>query len=363
MPNETSELFALAAQYFLKEYKEKGGSQNGLAKELGVTNAYISSVVNGSRSASFDLYTQIAKRLYGPLDKFLIVGRRLKDGLPPQPDEQSGQEDEAEHLITRLAYYILDHRRIAKEIQELKQFYESIVENLQSAVMVMDSNNEVTFANKQMENICGILPDEVIGKSPLLFEKTTPGLKIYPFVQKYQTAFEQLKPLYYENILFNTSRGPSRYISGWLIPLLDEKNKYQGMICTLRDTSDSYATFSLLIETVEHIQDAVVILQQTAPKEIPTAFFANKKFRKIFNFADIDPFSLPFEKLVEIIKENIVNKEEWEQFIQTVIEENSPTTKFVFELKSGKKYFATGNPIHNKQGSQIGRMATLKESE
>ena len=298
MPNETSELFALAAQYFLKEYKEKGGSQNGLAKELGVTNAYISSVVNGSRSASFDLYTQIAKRLYGPLDKFLIVGRRLKDGLPPLPDEQSGQEDEAEHLITRLAYYILDHRRIAKEIQELKQFYESIVENLQSAVMVMDSSNEVTFANKQMESICGILPEEVIGKSPILFEKTIPGLKIYPFVQKYQTAYEQLEPLYYANILFNTSRGPSRYISGWLIPLLDEKEKYKGMICTLRDTSDSYSTYSLLIETVEHIQDAVVVLQQAAPGETPAAFFANKKFRKIFNFDDIDPFSLPFEKLV-----------------------------------------------------------------
>lgn len=363
MPNETSELFALAAQYFLKEYKEKGGSQNGLAKDLGVTNAYISSVVNGSRTASFELYTQIAKKLYGPLDKFLIVGRRIKDGLPPLPDEESGQEDEAEHLITRLAYYILDHRRIAKEIQELKQFYESIVENLQSAVMVMDRNNEVTFANKQMESICGILLEEVIGKSPFLFEKTIPGLHIHPFVQKYQTAFERLEPLYYENILFTTSRGRARYISGWLIPLLDEKEKYHGMICTLRDTSESYATYSLLLESIEHIQDAVVILPQSAPGEVPTAFFANKKFRKIFNFDEIDPFSLPFEKLVEIIKERLTNKDEWEKFIHTAIKENIKTTTFVFELSNGQKYFAHGHPIYNKQNSQIGRMATLREAK
>ena len=361
MPNETSELFALAAQYFLKEYKEKGGSQTGLAKELGVTSAYISSVVNGSRAASFDLYTQIAKKLFGSLDKFLTVGRRIKDGLPPLPEQQSGHEDEAEHLITRLAYYILDHRRIAKEIKELKQFYESIVENLQSAVLVMDNKNEVVFSNKQIKSICGILPDEVFGKSPFDFEKSIPGLSIYPFAQKYHETFERLKPLYYENIHFTTPLGPSSYISGWLIPLLDDEDVYSGMICTLRDTSNSFATSNLLIETVEHIQDAVVILQQITPGEIPVAFFANKKFRKIFGLDEIDPFSLPFEELINIIKEKIHNKTEWEHFISKTIKENSPSTTFIFEHINGKNYFAKGHPIHDRQGVQIGRMATLKK--
>lgn len=363
MPNETSELFALAAQYFLKKYKEKGGSQAGLAKEVGVTNAYISSVVNGSRMASFDLYTQIAKKLYGPLDKFLAVGRRILDGLPPLPDEHEGQKDEAEYLITRLAYYMLDHRRIASEIKELKQFYESIVENLQSAVLVMDKNNEVIFSNNQLDNICGIKPDEVVGRSPFNFDKSIPGLSISPFVQKYTDAFEQLQPVYYENIKFTTPRGSSRYISGWLIPLLDQGDVYDGMICTLRDTSDSFSTFNLLVESVEHIQDAVVILQQITPGEIPVAFFANKKFRKIFGFDKIDPFSLPFKELVNFIKESITNKKEWEHFITRTIEQNSPTTTFVFEHTDGNKYLAQGNPIHDRLGVQIGRMAILKKEK
>lgn len=361
MPNETSEHFALAAKYFLKEYKEKGGSQASLAKELGVTSAYISSVVNGSRAASFDLYTQIAKKLYGPLDQFLAVGRRIKDGLPPLPDHQNGHEDEAEHLITRLAYYILDHRRIAKEIKELKQFYESIVENLQSAILVMDNKNEVIFTNKQIKQICGILPDEVIGKSPYEFEKTIAGLRIHPFVRKYDKAFKSLKPLFYDNIQFITQHSPARYISGWLIPLVNENGGYDGMICTLRDTTESYAMHNLLVETVEHIQDAVVILQQTEPGEIPIAFFANKKFRKIFGFNEVNPFSDPFDELVDIIKKNIINKAEWEDFITKAIKDNQSTTTFVFELNNGQKYFASGNPIHDSAGAQIGRMATLKK--
>ncbi len=360
MPNETSEIFAEAAKYFLKRYKETGGSQVRLAEELDVTQAYLSSVLNGSRSASFDLYTQIAHRLYGPLDKFLAVGRRIKEGKPPLDDEPDQSEDEVEHLITRLTYYILDHRRMAKEIKNLKQFYESIVENLQSAVLVMDEKNEVIFANNRIKNICDVFPDDVVGMSPFNLEKLIPGLNIYPFVRKYQEAFEKRQPLYYENIHFTTPGNESRYISGWLIPL-EDNNSFKGMICTLRDTTRNYAVFNLLTEAVEHIQDAVVVLQQNAPREEPVAFFANKKFRKIFGFDDLDPFSLPFEKLVAIIDQSIINKNEWKQFISQAIEQNSPGTSFVFEHINGKKYLGQGKPIYDRQGVQVGRMAILKK--
>ena len=362
MPNETAELFALAAKYFLKKYKENGGTQVSLSKELGITQAYISSVINGSRSASFDLYTQIADKLYGPLDKFLNVGRRIKEGKPPltEDEENNGLRDDAEHLIARLTYYILDHRRMAGEIKELKQFYESIVENLQSAVLVMDSQNEVIYANTRIKKICGISTDEAIGINPFNIEEPFSRLRMCPFVEKYEEAFAQLKPLYYENIQFETLDGSFLYISGWLIPVLKE-GRFDGMICTLRDTSDTFATINLLTETVEHVQDAVVVFQQKAPREIPFAFFANKKFRTILGFDEIDPFSLPFEELVEIIKKNITNKAEWEKFITKVFQENPQKTTFVFKHINGKKYRAEGNPIYDRQGIQIGRLATLKE--
>ena len=138
---------------------------------------------------------------------------------------------------------------------------------------------------------------------------------------------------------------------------------YQGMICTLRDTSDSYATFRLLLETIEHIQDAVVILRHETPSKLPAAFFANKKFREIFDLQDIDPFSLQFEKLTEVIKENSVNKDEWEQFIHQNTKQGNPSTEFAFELTNGKKYLAAGNPIHDRQGTVIGKMATIREEK
>ncbi|GAB4344809.1 MAG: hypothetical protein Kow0089_21550 [Desulfobulbaceae bacterium] len=359
MPNETAELFSLAAKHFLKEYKARGGSQTGLARDLGISRAYLSSVMSGSRSASFDLYTQIAEKLHGPLDKFLAVGRRIREGRPPLEDERD-QRDDAEHLIARLTYYILDHRRIENEIKELKHFYESIVENLQSGVLVMDEKNKVIFANRQIKNICGVTQDEVMGRSPFNFERAIPGLSIYPFVQKYQAAYEQLEPLYYENINFRTPQGESRYASGWLIPMLQGET-FQGMICTLRDTTGSHALFSLLTETVEHVHEAVIILQLKRPGTTPTAFFANRKFRNLLGLEDIDPFSLPFEDVVRIIGRSIQDKDAWEHCVRRAIEENSTESTCVLEHSNGRKYFARATPVHDRQGVLIGKMVLLKE--
>lgn len=361
MPNDTSELFAIAAKFFLRKYKSTGGSQSALAKELGITQPYLSSVLTGSRSASFELYTQLANKLYGPLDKFLTVGRRIKEGQEPLVHKLEEQDDnDIEHLITRLTYFIMDHKRISSEIKELKIFYENIIENLQSAVLVMNSTNKVIFANKRIENICGIRPNEILGKSPFNIEKSIPGLQIYPFIQKFIEAHDQLSPHYFENIPVVTPRGDSHYNSGWLIPLIKD-GMYDGMICTLRDTSNSHALFNLLTETVEHIPEGIVIVHQKAPGVMPTAFFANTKFREILCLDEVDPFSLPFEELITLMKKNVLNKDDWEKFIKDTIKNNTVHASFIIKHRNGKKYSVTGTPLTDKHGVHIGRMAQLTE--
>jgi hypothetical protein len=41
MNEDLHEIFKLAAKYFFKKYRDKGGSQAKLAQELGVTQPYI----------------------------------------------------------------------------------------------------------------------------------------------------------------------------------------------------------------------------------------------------------------------------------------------------------------------------------
>ena len=126
MKDDLQEVFKLAARYFFKKYREKGGTQGRLAEKLGVTQSYVSSVMTGNKSASLDLQSQIAHILSGKqYEQFLVIGRRIKNGLDPEFDDVKKVDDSVESLIARLSYYVVDHQRIEGELVTKKNFYEN----------------------------------------------------------------------------------------------------------------------------------------------------------------------------------------------------------------------------------------------
>ncbi len=233
---EIIEPFRSASKFFFKKYKEKGGSQGRLAEEFGVTQTYLSSVMNGSRSASFELYNQIANKLYGPLDKFIAAGRDIMEGRDPLEADRNDEEDSIEKLMAQLTYYVMDYKRLQKELSRQKIFYESIIENLQSGVVVMDKDDRVIFANRHMEKMCGMRPENIIGTTPYSAGDHTAYQTMGFPVREYKKARELLAPIFYEKV---PARHPDKrvlYHSGWVIPLMKD-NAFNGMICTLRDSS------------------------------------------------------------------------------------------------------------------------------
>ena len=123
MNSDLQDIFKLAAKYFYKKYKKKGGSQAEIAQKIGVTQSYVSAVINGSRNASLDLLNQVASILYGPFDEFLAVGRRIQKGLEAEPTEKPEPVGNVEKLIAQLTHYVMDHQRIEKELANTKDFY------------------------------------------------------------------------------------------------------------------------------------------------------------------------------------------------------------------------------------------------
>lgn len=236
MNDEIIELFRLAAKFFFKKYKEKGGTQGQLAREFGVTQTYLSSVMNGSRSASFELYNRIANKLYGPLDKFIATGRDIQEGRDPLEADKHEEEDSIEKLMAQLTYYVMDYKRLQKELSRQKVFYESIIENLQSGVVVMDKDNRVVFANKHMEKMCGMPPGRIIGTTPYDAEEHATYLTMGFPVKEYKKARELLAPIFYEKVPVPFPDEKILHHSGWVIPLM-KGNEFNGMICTLRDSS------------------------------------------------------------------------------------------------------------------------------
>ena len=228
---EIHELFKLAAKYYYKKYRKKGGSQKKLAKDLGVTQSYLSSVINGSRSASLDLQNKIATTLYGPFDKFLSVGRRISEGLEPREEEKHMPEDEVEMMLAKLTHYVMDQKRVNVELKHTNDLNMQVVENLQSGLFITNRNDIIFFANQFMSILEETSAEHIIGIDVLCVKNDLPNADISHFVVHYSKAKKTLKPIFFENIPVTIVGKKLIRQTGWIIPRLKDGN-YDGMICT-----------------------------------------------------------------------------------------------------------------------------------
>jgi len=362
MKNELHELFQLAAKYFIKEYKKEGGAQSKLADELGITQSYLSSVVNGSRSASLELYSQIAEKLYGPLDKFLAAGRRIKEGDDPLEEKQKPPDDPVENLIARLTYYVVDHQRIENELSELKQFYETIVENQPTGIIVTNNAHKIIYFNNHFKSLLTIPVEKLVKQSPYDLEENIPGLNIGDIKHKYQEAFEKQKDIRYKNERVQRPNGVITFFSGSFIPMM-QNGLFKGMLCTIYDTSTSYILKKLLINTLDFTAQGVGIgvAQQTSPGEVPQVYFINKKFRQIFNIQDIDTAKISFADINKIMSDQVKNSTAWLKKVKEDIKKNLKNGRIIITMKNNKKYEWLSNPLIDDLGYQWGRIVNVKE--
>ena len=237
MAGDLQEIFVLALNYFFKKYKEKGGTQNKLARRLGITQSYISAVLNGSKTASLELQDQLADALYGPYEEFLTIGRRLKNGLDPEFIIQGNQDKGVESLINRLSHYVMDHQRIEKQLVETKDFYEAIVEKLQSGVLVTDENDVIYYINNWLVNKYGVSREALVGTHVPEMDKAFSKGRFEEILRHYNSAKENLEPQEFHNVAVISPSGQEAYRSGWCIPVVDHR-EYRGMIITIGDMTE-----------------------------------------------------------------------------------------------------------------------------
>jgi transcriptional regulator with XRE-family HTH domain len=363
MGNDIQDIFQLAAKHYYKKYKKEGGSQAQIAKQLGVTQSYVSAVMSGSRTSSLELQNQIANILYGPYDEFLAAGRRIQKNLDPEPKgEPDAVEENVEKLIARLTYYVLDHQRIEKKLAEIKSFYEDIVQNLQSGVLVTDPDNTVFFANRFMSVIAGIPSEKLLGLNIMAAKEKFPNVEADDFLDKYKQAQKSLQPLFYENILVVTPAGRKAYLSGWLIPQVNESdNTYNGMTCTIRDTMRSQELGMLLKMSLDNSPYAIGIIKQKEQGIYGDTYFTNIKMRRLFGQEDTEPTELTIQESLDRCEKFIINKKEWRQFLQKNFSKGTKGS-LVIKHTNGKQYRWTSENLLDNDGQPWGRMAVVKET-
>jgi transcriptional regulator with PAS, ATPase and Fis domain len=237
MAGDLQEIFVLALKYFFKKYKESGGTQNKLAMKLGVTQSYVSAVLTSTKKASIEMQERFSEKLYGPYEEFLAVGRRIKNGLDPEFILQNSQDESVDLLIRRLSHYITDHQRIEKKLVEVKNFYETIVEKMQSGVLVTDLNDEVYFINNWLLKKYGVSRKSLVGTFVPGMDKAFPMGRFEEILKHYIKAKETNEPKEFSNVAVISPSGKEAYRSGWCIPVIAQQ-KYMGMIVTIGDMTE-----------------------------------------------------------------------------------------------------------------------------
>ena len=360
MGSDLQDIFHLASKHFYKKYKKAGGSQAQIAEQLGINPSYVSAVMGGSKTASLELQNQIANILYGPFEEFLAVGRRIQNNLDPEINDPFQPEGGVEKLIAQLTHYIMDHKRIETELVDTKIFYEDIVQNLQSGVIVTDKDDKIIFANQFMFIIAGVPQERLIEVNILSPQDDFPRVESAEFSKNYKKAKKLLKPLFYENIKVVTPTERKAYLSGWVIPKLT-KGKFNGMTCTIRDTTRSQELNMLLRVTLDNSPYATGITKKKAESgSYGVTYFTNKKMRLLFGQKEADYKEITIQESLNRCEKFIINSKEWRRFLEKHFEKETKGS-LIIKHTNGKQYRWTSENLLDNEGKPWGRMATVKE--
>lgn len=149
-------------------------------------------------------------------------------------------------------------RKYAEEtLSDLKEFYQTILENVEDGIWVTDDKDALVYLNPGMERIAGVKLEDLVGLSVL---NDFPEETIRHFSEFYRAAKESLQPQTYEAEVV-TPAGRKTVQSGWLIPRLQD-GYYAGMICTVQDVTSRKSAEQALIESEEKFRELANSLPQ-----------------------------------------------------------------------------------------------------
>ena len=355
MKNDLQEIFVLALNYFYKKYKAKGGTQNKLAKRLGITQSYISAVLNRSKSASLELQNQMANILYGPYEEFLVIGRRIKNGFDPELIIRGEQEESVEALIAKLSHYVIDHQRIEKELIESREKLHDIILTSSDMVFEMDRDMKFTFLSGKAQEVAGRSVEEMLGRNPLEFLDDEERKRVELLVD---VSIRDRSVL--DCIIFLTHEGEKKYRQLTASPVYDNKGQFMGFRGTYKDITEQ----AILREKLEYESWLFKAAMESTDWVALVILDRNNRVIK-YNRVYQEMLAIPDE----LLQENNPRKNfEWiktrmcdpEGFMQTSLQVLAHAEKFTheFDLTDGRRIRRVVLPLF-RDGELAGRQIII----
>ncbi len=351
MMSDLGENFVRALNYFFKKYKAKGGTQKRMAESLGITQSYLSAVLKGTKTASLELQNQLANILYGPYEEFLVIGRRIKNGLDPELVMRDDREEGVEALIAKLSHYVVDHQRIEKDLVKSREKLQDIILTSSDMIFEMDGDLKFTFLAGKVEETTGRTEEKLLGTSPHDMLDDNERARInkleevsirdhsimdctVSFMVNNERRFGQLtaKPLYDDRRKFIRFRGAYKDITEKV--LLKEKLEYESWLVTAAMESTEWVALLIMDKNNKIIKYNSVYKRMF---DIPDAILQENNPRKSFAW----------------IKTKMRDPD---YFMQVSLKVLSKAEKFIheFELADGRRIRRVALPLF-REGELAGR--------
>ena len=359
MAYDLHDLFQHAARFFYKRYKSQGGgSQKELADKLGITQSYLSSVINGSRTASLEMNSKIANILYGPYDKFLKVGRRIMDGLDPLEEEKPDPFDSVENLIAHLTHYVMEQQLVHKHLRISEEKFRDISLTSGDMIFELDKDMKISFVAGNIEQTTGRTKNDVLGTRFSDYIDESEKERLAPMIE------ESIKNNSIVNTVLNVKSDGQEYFRHVIAkPIISQdSNEFKGFRGTYRDITERKNLEIELNEQMCLFQSAIDIFDEEG------FLFINKNNKVLrWNQHYVDLIGYPKDVLetrdlnvyMKYLKPLIADLQEYEQGLQELFESKDDTLHYC-NFKDGRTIKRQVYPIY-KDDQLYGRIMRLRD--
>ncbi|EKF86419.1 PAS domain S-box protein [Methanobacterium formicicum] len=209
-----------------------------------------------------------------------IVGEGAQDYLV------KGQVDSK--LLARCINYSIERKHIEHQLRESEEKYRLMVEKIHSGVFFVDSQNQLSYVNKQMAKMLGFTVTEMLNKDISQFTNPEGESCFKKHLQKIKKEHEYRKKLAktYE-LEFLDKKGSSLWVLVSTNPLFKSNGDYLGAISIMTDISSRKGIEKSLMDAmIEKDRDFFMIMGNMVEAMKPLIHKTNMKTSTVDEFDD-----------------------------------------------------------------------------
>jgi PAS domain S-box-containing protein len=304
--------------------------------------------------ALFYTWTETSARMF---DSVMASNRAAFAAFGVDPSDDDGTLES----IVGIAADVTDRKEYERELAKSEARYRTIAETANDAILTIDADGAIRFANTAVESIFGYAPDELIGE-PL----TT--LMPERFRDAHRTGLARFLETGERQFDWTDVELPGVRKNGREVELsvsfstfeLDGEQRFTGIIRDVTDRTERERELAyrgaLLEAQAETTIDGLLVVDDDR-----NVRFYNDRFREIWGIPREVAAEQSDEALLESVHELLEDPVEYRETVEDLYERADETSRDTIHLTDGRWLDRYSAPVVGTDGTHYGRLWTFRD--